>query len=1185
MALSTQSNFDKIANADAHAQGIDGGLNLKTDASRLAPPATTRADNGWYESPGNVQQLPAPQVAYNGAAHIYNMHARDLQTPSVAGDLLLHAESRDGGGSPFTSPVWWDGNGATVNNAQPMPPWQMRTRVMSGQFPIADSGAAQFNMMTVTEQQVALPQGRRYGIMYHNGTQLLGTFGLCDGSIETLATIAYSAPGQYCELLAHQGASQWSAFVQNGTTITRYTFGFDGVFVSSSIITSNALSSTVTPGVVSNSLSVFQHAARSYCAYLTPAVGSNFTMSLYDCVSGATLTTSLSVPNSVNMGFACFSSTTHQASPGTSYFGVVIANGVRVYATTGLVPTTLTQVTAQRQLNFAVNSGASSSEGVVSYLTTGAAFVTDTQHGFTVFRTYPEQQTGDVPYGSCWYQNVSVDALVFTPNATDPLGIGTLASVSQNVFRTASGVALASKAWSAAPSEVNFAGPANAKSAYCVVRAGAWEPYNGSPPYSSATYQAQCLYGQPTYFVLDHQARVVARAFEAQGPIDAVNNSLAAKQPSGNPPSQARTTNWANAVLPTGLGSPILQAPNSDTSVLDITMPLWVQTDQKAVRFINYNGIAWYAVPPSAAVNQPCALNFTVNAQGAQCPVVQAGPYSVLSGPLTCLHDGRGVVEANYHFQAHNPLPIMTTQSGTASAGTVFPPGVYYYIAVYEWYDSLGRVHRSTPSLPVGVPVYSGTVGTSCTVQVPIPPSVKPIVGGALYVRLYRSLVNGNAGTFYLVNTGRAGVPVRNGMCATPIVDALYCDTSTAPAAGYSISTQPRLYTNLASDTATVFTYASTPPPAFVWQASSRGRSFGLCQTFGQHRLYYTSVAQDRFPFEWNTFNYAPVPPEIGDVRSIETIDDKVLIFGTRQNAYLSGNGPASAGPSTVPSPGDGYDSIMPIPTPQGVIGTGGPVRGPDGIYFQGFSGLQLAGRDLTTTPVGAAVDTITGRQYNNPGQVFGRGAVLPSLQSMVWPCATGPALVYNYLTQKWSTWPLLSNATLLAQRLDGSLFAILQPILNSKYAGPATQSSAGCELVTLSSTYAPTFRGLDTSPGLVIETPWILPSGESGGEAQLWDVTCTGSWLGPHVLQVEQAYNYNAAYSISTRFNFPTKPVLYQARVRPSTSRVWAVRYRLSVLPLSTLSSGYQMAALSDLVVNFGAKQGTTRLGASLSG
>ena len=181
---------------------------------------------------------------------------------------------------------------------------------------------------------------------------------------------------------------------------------------------------------------------------------------------------------------------------------------------------------------------------------------------------------------------------------------------------------------------------------------------------------------------------------------------------------------------------------------------------------------------------------------------------------------------------------------------------------------------------------------------------------------------------------------------------------------------------------------------------------------------------------------------------------------------------------------------------------------------------------------------------------------------------------------------PLLSNVGCIAQRMDGSIVVALQPVIGGQYASVASLNVPGCDFGVLGNTYAPLCRTQDTAAGMVLETPWLLPSGESAGEGQIWEVAVTGTYLGPHKLQVEQAYNYSNTYVSSKQFLVDSPVPKYQFRVRPSTgTRLWAIRYRLTLIPTSSLSSSYQMAALGDLVLFSGVQQGTTRLGASTSG
>lgn len=1188
MVMSTQANRDSIDKADAHAQGIDGGLNLKTDASKLAPPATTRSDNGWYVSPGVVGQLPAFASTMQAAtSHVYNIHARDLQQPSTTGDIMLHGEVRDAPDSAtnlFTSPLWSDGNGATSNYQQPLPPWNARTRIMTGRLSVEGGGVTDRSNLMTARQEAGDPSSLKYAMGYYDGsTYVYVTFSLLDGQVELPYTLSYNlGAAQFVQMAGIQGTQHWVIVALNGQTLTSHRFDFAGNFISKYVITTSCQSVTATLGQISNTFEVVQHAGKTFAAYINQASTTRYEVNLCNLINNGNLTTGRVSATSTGRGFCVVSPYTHTPQTGTTYLGIVHDGSFVVMAQPPLGASAY-QVGATLSLPVAANTGASSTQGTADFSTTAAACIFDDKGGtgataslgFTVFQHYPEQLQFNSAAAQGWWQSLAVTTFSFQAQG----GVTTL--VASNYFRTPSGVALCSKAFSANPPEAQYAGASGAKNAYVLVRCGAFEPsISFDTSRAINPYISDSTYGQPTYFIIDHQARVVGRFFDSLAPLGddrrlANNGSFLAVV--------TATAKLAYASPAYSLATPLFSTSNGDLSLCDITLPVWAQVNSIPRPVVTSYGVTYYRAMPAGIIQQPANITLSLSAQAASCPPVQAGPYTVLSGPMTCIHDGRGVVEANYHFQTHNPVVSVTTTTTGPGAGS---SGTYYWRVVWEWYDSLGRIHRSTPSAQFPGVVGSGAFLKSANVYCPPPVTAKAAVGGVLYARLYRSELNATSGIYYLVSTTTVQGYSDSNRFSTLVDSGFMLDASVGTNLGVNALTQqPRLYTSFSNG---VYAYASQPPLPFIWQCGAKGRAFGLTQTFGQQRLYYTSAASGQFPFEWNQLNYAPIPPDLGDVRSIEAIDDKIILFGTRHNGVMNGDGPGGATTDVLgtPIPNDGFSMIQPLPTPAGIVGTGAPARIPDGLVFQGISGIQLVGRDLTIQPIGAAVDPLTGRQVGNRGTVYGRALTIAALQSVVWCNPTGAPLVYNYLTQKWSTWPLLAGAVAMAQRLDGQVYAAIQPVSGAKFLGLATATTPGADYGVLGTGYAPIYRGLDTSGGLVLETPWILPGGTSGGEGQLWDCTITGSYMGPHQVQIEQAYNYASQYTSMQNFPVTAAPLFYQFRVRPrSASRVWAVRYRITLLPLTTLSSGYAMATLNDLVVNFGSKQGTTRLGAPFSG
>ena len=1177
---------DNILEADASSKGLDGGLNAKTDPQRLAPPATTRADNAWYISPGAVDQLPAFASAMPaGFMHIYNLAAKDTLSPTLAGDTMVHGELPDPVG-PFTTPVWAQSNGLAPSRTQPALPHQLRTRTFASalQRPYTATLEAARSPLMTARQEVASTVGRRIATGFYDGTTLSVTFGNMDGLSDTGETLDLALTAQWVEMIGLQGTPNWAVVAQNGTTLTRYIYDFYGNLVTAALtLTTNCLAITA-PGAGTQSsptMTVFNHCQQTYVGYVASSapygvyarpLATNATAYLL----GSITTTSGNAPLA---GFSIASPTTHQARGTQDYLAVIYDGTAYVLTNPMNGGTTSNGLRCQVPTSPGVSYG---SQGYNNALTTVAAMPTNdglqasgpgAGVAIVVYRHLSEQVT---PQGrnsaGVAYQYVGVDSFGFQSNV--------LTAVTATQFRTVGGAAICAKAFAICPSEANYAGASAAVQGYCVVRQGAWQPYanyNGS----AVGIGRYWVYDQPTYFLIDHQARIVARWSEGTAPVGRSTDLAACYQYASS------VTSLASFPLCLGLGQVLISdalGTQNDLSCLDIVLPTWTMSQLDRPPSYSFGTGISVTTEPVFYVATPLAVHLSLSATGSVPPALSGQGYMVSSGAMTCLHDGRILTEAGYHNQTNNLLVTRFAQGDAGASSTQLSgAGFYYYVAVWEWTDAQGRLQRSAPSRAAFCYASDGFYGAQVTV--PSPVSAR----GNVTVRLYRSPLSASK-LFYLVAT--ATIPSMSPTVAAygiMLTDNQLPDvsvTSASNSARDNLQGQMGIYTG-ASAAYAGGVYPTSAPPAFVWQTLSRGRAFGLAVVQGQPRIYYSSVVNTGTPYEWNALNYAPVPPDVGDARSIDSLDDKILVFGSRTVGFMSGDGPPASNAVGQPSPNDGFGLVYPIPTALGVLGSGAPCRASDGIVFQGSSGFQLIGRDLTVQAAGALVDAITGRQINNYGQVYCRGQMLSTLQSIVWSNPAGSALVYNYITKKWSTWPLLPGATCMAQRFDGSIVVAMQPIVGVRYASRATATRQGADMGTLGLSYSPIFQGLQTSPGLVLETPWIYPAGESAGESALFDVAVTGTYFGPHILQVEQAYNGSATYQGQvTRFPVPTEPKVYQYRVRPiGGTRLWSVRYRITILPATTLGAGYNLAGLSDLVVFSGNKQGTTRLMAGQSG
>lgn len=1210
MATSTQNSYDRITEADAASQGVDGGLNAKTDASRLNPPSTTRADNAWYISAGTVDQLPAFQSSMpSGFQHIYNLSAKDAVAPALAGDTLIHGELPDGGSSPFTTPVWAQSNGLTPSRQQPVLPFSLRTRAFASalQKPLVGTQLQFANVdrwpLLMARQESATTAGRRMATGVYDGTTLSIAFGNVDGLSDTGETLTLTITAQWVEMAGIQGTQNFAIAYLNNQLLTVAVYDFFGNFVSSNAPTNNVypVGSGASGATQLQTVQIFNHCQTTYVGYITGLQSAGSGVSSYSLyvrpVANLGTTYFLSGPATAQagnplQGFAISSPTSHQARGSIDYLSVTYDGNVYVIANPfggGSYQSYKSSFTLGQVPG---NSGVGS-QGFNNALTTTIATpindglfasVSGAGVAITVFRHLSEQVTpAGNNSGGVAYQYVAVDAMQF-------LG-GSFTRYSSNAFRTSGGAAICAKAFAACPSEANFAGASAAVSGFCVVRQGAWQPSFG---YNGGTGIGQYWnYDQPTYFLLDHQARVVSRWSEGTAPIGFQTDLAASAQ------YATTATSYARFPMCNALGNVLISdtlATASDVSCLDIILPTWTMSQLTRAPFAPLGPTSVTSTTvPNYAVATPLAVHLSLSSTGSASPTVTGQSYTLSSGALTCIHDGRMVMEAGFHGATNNLLVTPYAQGDSGASSTALgTAGFYYYIATWEWTDAQGRLHRSAPSRYAFCSPPSGGQFYGAKVTVPSPISVRGSASQPVICRLYRSTLGSQDANYYLVAIqavpcmGQANATVVS-QYGTVISDAQLIDPSVVVPTGFAtptLTTQAAIYTGISS-AYTGRVYPANPAPPFVWMTASRGRAFGLAIVQNQPRIYYSSVMTSGVPWEWHALNYAPVPSDVGDARSIDALDDKVMVFGSRLVGTISGDGPPPYSVTGTPSPNDGFGLVYPIPTSLGVLGSGAPCRMADGIVFQGSSGMQLIGRDLGVQAAGAMVDLITGRQVGNLGQVYCRGQMLSTLQSIVWSNPQGPALLYNYITKKWSTWPLLPNATCTAQRFDGTVTVAMQPIVGGKYAGRATALNPGSDMGALTlSTYSPIYQGNQKAAAMVLETPWLNPAGESAGESALFDVAVTGTYFGPHILQVEQAYNGGAYQSQVTRFSVLTAPPVYQYRVRPiGGTRLWSVRYRISLLPVTTLGAGYAMAGLSDLVTFAGSKQGTTRLLAGQSG
>lgn len=193
-------------------------------------------------------------------------------------------------------------------------------------------------------------------------------------------------------------------------------------------------------------------------------------------------------------------------------------------------------------------------------------------------------------------------------------------------------------------------------------------------------------------------------------------------------------------------------------------------------------------------------------------------------------------------------------------------------------------------------------------------------------------------------------------------------------------------------------------------------------------------------------------------------------------------------------------------------------------------------------------------------------GAVLvPATNQVRFSTADGPMLVYDYFVKQWSTFNTLK---LISAIIHDNRHTVLDSY------GRIMQESA-------------TFKDGSTPVKMRFETAWLNMAGIQGLE-RVYEMTLTGTYLKPHKLKVEIAFDYNPAI-IQTIIITPTNtnsiwggdavwgasPIwgdgtaLEQWRIFPVRQKCQAIK--IIVSEIETADAGL---LISNLSVSFGVKK-----------
>lgn len=435
-----------------------------------------------------------------------------------------------------------------------------------------------------------------------------------------------------------------------------------------------------------------------------------------------------------------------------------------------------------------------------------------------------------------------------------------------------------------------------------------------------------------------------------------------------------------------------------------------------------------------------------------------------LTGGFLWMYDGYTPVELNTFLYPDD------VEVSTSGAGGLITAQQYFYQVTYEWSDNQGNVFRSAPSLPVTVTTSGAT--SSNTINVPTLRLTYKIVNPVKLV-VYRW--SQGQQTYYQVTSIQ--IPVMNDTTidSIAIVDTL---ADSAIIGNNILYTTGGVLENIAP---------SGVETMALWQSR-----LVFLNSEDRNLLGISKQVIEGVPVETSDLLTLFVAPTIGSqgstgpVKTLAALDEKLIVFKENAIYYFNGAGPDNTGANSQIG-----DPVF-ITATVGCSNQQSIVFMPSGLMFQSDKGIWLLGRDLSTSYIGSPVEA-----YTQSATVLSAVSI-PGTNQVRFTMDSGITLMYDYFYGQWGTF-------VNVPALSSTLYEGLHTYLDST--GAVFQETPGAYL--------------DASNPVLMSftTGWINPAGLQGFQ-RAYEMYILGTYLSPHKLQVQIAYDYNGNPRQSTLVN-----------------------------------------------------------------
>lgn len=598
---------------------------------------------------------------------------------------------------------------------------------------------------------------------------------------------------------------------------------------------------------------------------------------------------------------------------------------------------------------------------------------------------------------------------------------------------------------------------------------------------------------QPTYFVLKDDGSVVAKFSASVGGGVTKDTDTVTKQP------------WLSTVL-----------------VEDSVATLIAQKRNKVA-----------ADDDNTVLSTNVNLNLvSLSFQGRVFNGVTMGENYNIAGGVATAYDGVSPTELGFHLYPEDII------AAAGSAGSL--TGDFRVVAVYEWIDGKGQIHRSAPSIPTTVSV------TSEEIDVLVPT-----------LRLTAKTGTRSNAQIVIYATDAGGVSVYYRVAETPNDPTLDAITVTFDAVDTS---KEILYT-------TGGVLENIAPPSSTVACTHKNRVW-LGGLENENEIAYSKEHVPGEGVQFNDFFRVRVDPAGGPVQALASMDDKLVIFKQRRIYALIGEGPVETGAQ------NDYSSPQLISSDVGCIVQDSVVLTPAGLMFKSEKGIYLLDRSTGLKQVGDKVKDFEDQEIT-------AAVAFADVDEVRFTTRESQTLVYNTYYDQWSTF---TNHQAESALVSGGLFYHL------KSDGTVNKETPGL------------YRDNLTKIKMGIETSWLAIAGVQGFQ-RIYYIELLGEYQSRHKARLKLAYDYQNVYNETAYFDATTvmasetfgeddfgdetpfgssQPDRYQFRIKPRQQKCEAIK--LFIEDLDEEALGGQSVSMIAVTLTVGLKSGANRLGDSQS-